>query len=112
MTGQDGSACSDSCTARWAATVIFLTGRVRGGDHDRGDLAYGTRVGLGGDGATLRTGPFACVKAETTQEQTKRNQPGNEHTSSREGSCEKLKLLGNTCERFRRHQERKRWGLS
>lgn len=37
-----------------------------GGDHERGDLAYGTRVGWGGGGdrATLRTGPFACMKAK------------------------------------------------
>lgn len=61
----------------------------------------------GGGRATLRTGPFACGKAEVTQEQTKRNRPGDENTSSCEGSCEKVKLLGKFCERLTSHEERK-----
>lgn len=78
------------------------------GDHESGDLAYETRVGgVGGDGATHWTGPFACVKTEATQEQTKRNLPGDEHTLFWEGSCESLNPLGNICERLTTQQERK-----
>lgn len=76
----DGSARSCHCPACWAGTVISQTGGVRGGNHERGDLAYGTGVGGGGDCATLRTGPFTCDKAEATQEKTKRNWPGPKHT--------------------------------
>lgn len=40
----DGSASSCHCMARWAATVISPNWQ-RWGDHERGDLAEGTRVG-------------------------------------------------------------------
>lgn len=106
MTGQTDQRAA--VTARLAGLPLSFPRLAEvGGDHERGDIAYGTRVGGGAHRATVQTGPFACVKAEATQEQTKRNPPGDEDTSSCEGGCEKLKLSGNICERLTSHQERK-----